>query len=135
MVQGIAVMLRVQNPSEVIKNLKIKIKDLNERVPLKNVEITPIIDRTDVVNTTIHTMTKNRIEGVFLVSVIVFIFLYNWRTTFIVASVIPLAFLFAIVMLKIQGLPANLISMGALDFGLLLEGTLVIVEHVFVGLE
>jgi cobalt-zinc-cadmium resistance protein CzcA len=134
-VQGIVVMLRGQNPSEVIENLKIKIEDLNERVLPKNVKIKPIIDRTDLVNTTVHTVTKNLIEGVLLVSVIVFIFLYNWRTTFIVASVIPLAFLFAIVMLKIQGLPANLISMGALDFGLLLEGTLVIVEHVFVGLE
>lgn len=61
--------------------------------------------------------------------------MYNWRTTVIVASVIPLSFLFAIIMLRIQGLPANLISMGALDFGLLLEGTLVIVEQVFVSLE
>src|SRR5690606_1982747 len=72
---------------------------------------------------------------IILVSLIVFIFLYNWRTTLIVASVIPLSFLFAIIMLRIQGLPANLISMGALDFGLLLEGTLVIVEQVFVSLQ
>ncbi|WP_158962904.1 efflux RND transporter permease subunit [Myroides fluvii] len=134
-VQGIVVMLRGQNPSEVISNLKLKIDDLNNRILPKNVKIVPIIDRTDLVNTTVHTVTKNLIEGVLLVSVIVFIFLYNWRTTFIVATVIPLSFLFAIIMLKIQGLPANLISMGALDFGLLLEGTLVIVEHVFVGLE
>ncbi len=134
-VQGIVVMLRGENPSEVIKNLKLKIEDLNARILPKNVKIEPIIDRTDLVNTTVHTVTKNLTEGIILVSIIVFIFLYNWRTTFIVASVIPLAFLFAIIMLKIQGLPANLISMGALDFGLLLEGTLVIVEQVFVGLE
>lgn len=134
-VQGIVVMLRGENPSAVIDNLKTKIDDLNDRILPKNVKIVPIIDRTDLVNTTVHTVTKNLIEGVLLVSVIVFIFLYNWRTTFIVATVIPLSFLFAIIMLKIQGLPANLISMGALDFGLLLEGTLVIVEHVFVGLE
>lgn len=134
-VQGIVVMLRGENPSAVIELLKEKIADLNNRILPKNVQIEPIIDRTDLVNTTVHTVTKNLIEGVVLVSIIVFIFLYNWRTTFIVASVIPLAFLFAIIMLKIQGLPANLISMGALDFGLLLEGTLVIVEHVFVGLE
>ncbi|MDM1046319.1 efflux RND transporter permease subunit [Myroides sp. 1354] len=134
-VQGIVVMLRGENPSAVITKLKAKIDDLNERILPKNVKIVPIIDRTDLVNTTVHTVTKNLIEGVLLVSVIVFIFLYNWRTTFIVATVIPLSFLFAIIMLKIQGLPANLISMGALDFGLLLEGTLVIVEHVFVGLE
>lgn len=134
-VQGIVVMLRGQNPSDVIQALKERITDLNERILPHNVKVVPIIDRTELVNTTVHTVTKNLIEGVILVSIIVFIFLYNWRTTFIVASVIPLAFLFAIVMLKIQGLPANLISMGALDFGLLLEGTLVIVEHVFVGLE
>lgn len=134
-VQGIVVMLRGENPSAVITKLKAKIDDLNDRILPKNVKIVPIIDRTDLVNTTVHTVTKNLIEGVLLVSVIVFIFLYNWRTTFIVATVIPLSFLFAIIMLKIQGLPANLISMGALDFGLLLEGTLVIVEHVFVGLE
>ncbi|WP_430612195.1 efflux RND transporter permease subunit [Flavobacterium sp. JP2137] len=134
-VEGIVIMLRGENPSEVIGKLKDKIDDLNARILPNDVEIIPIIDRTDLVNTTVHTVTKNLIEGVVLVSLIVFIFLYNWRTTFIVASVIPLAFLFAIIMLRIQGLPANLISMGALDFGLLLEGTLVIVEHVFVGLE
>src|SRR5690606_26773910 len=78
---------------------------------------------------------RNLVEGIVLVSVIVFIFLFNWRTTVIVASVIPLSFLFAIIMLRIQGLPANLISMGALDFGLLLEGTLVIVESVFVAMH
>ena len=77
---------------------------------------------------------KNMIEGILLVSLIVFIFLYNWRTTLIVASVIPLSFLFAVIMLRIQGLPANLISMGALDFGLVLDGTLVIVEIVYVSL-
>jgi cobalt-zinc-cadmium resistance protein CzcA len=87
------------------------------------------------VNATVNTVSKNIVEGILLVSIIVFIFLFNWRTTVIVASVIPLSFLFAIVMLRIQGLPANLISMGAIDFGLLLEGTLVIVETVFVAME
>ena len=135
LVEGIVVMLRGENPSEVIENLKLRIDDLNERVLPKGVQIVPFIDRTELVNTTVHTVTKNLIEGILLVSLIVFIFLYNWRTTVIVASVIPLSFLFAITMLKIQGLPANLISMGALDFGLLLEGTLVIVEQVFVSLE
>ena len=135
LVEGIVVMLRGENPSEVIENLKLRIDELNERILPKGVQIVPFIDRTELVNTTVHTVTKNLIEGILLVSLIVFIFLYNWRTTVIVASVIPLSFLFAITMLKIQGLPTNLISMGALDFGLLLEGTLVIVEQVFVSLE
>ncbi|MFV0210924.1 CusA/CzcA family heavy metal efflux RND transporter [Empedobacter falsenii] len=134
MVQGIVIMLRGENPSEVIGNLKEKITELNERTLPDNVKIETVVDRTKLVDNTVKTVSKNLVEGVLLVSLIVFIFLYNWKSTFIVASVIPLSFLFAIIMLKIQGLPANLISMGSLDFGLLLEGTLVIVETVFVAL-
>lgn len=134
LVQGIVIMLRGENPSEVIKHLKEKIEELNERILPNNVKIETVVDRTTLVDNTVNTVAKNIVEGVLLVSLIVFIFLYNWKSTFIVASVIPLAFLFAIIMLKIQGLPANLISMGSLDFGLLLEGTLVIVETVFVAL-
>lgn len=134
LVQGIVIMLRGENPSEVIKHLKEKIEELNERILPNNVKIETVVDRTTLVDNTVNTVAKNIVEGILLVSLIVFIFLYNWKSTFIVASVIPLSFLFAIIMLKIQGLPANLISMGALDFGLLLEGTLVIVETVFVAL-
>lgn len=135
LVQGIVIMLRGENPGDVIPRLKEKIEELNNTILPKDVKIEPFIDRTELVNATVNTVAKNIIEGIFLVSVIVFIFLYNWRTTVIVASVIPLSFLFAIMMLRIQGLPANLISMGAIDFGLLLEGTLVIVETVFVAME
>jgi len=135
LVQGIVVMLRGENPADVIARLKEKIADLNERILPKDVSIEPFIDRTDLVNTTVNTVKKNLIEGIILVSLIVFIFLYNWRLTLIVASVIPLSFLFAIIMLRILDMPANLISMGSLDFGLLLEGALVISEVVFVGLE
>src|SRR5690606_10536097 len=134
LVQGIVIMLRGENPSEVITSLKAKIEELNSRTLPDNVQIETVVDRTELVNNTVYTVSKNIIEGILLVSLIVFIFLYNWKSTFIVASVIPLSFLFAIIMLKIQGLPANLISMGSLDFGLLLEGTLVIVETVFVAL-
>lgn len=134
-VQGIVVMLRGENPSAVIKNLKGKIAELNDRILPNNVKIEPFLDRTTLVDATVHTVMHNLIEGIILVSLVVFIFLFNWRTTLIVATVIPLSFLFAIVMLRIQGLPANLISMGALDFGLLLEGTLVIVEIVFVSMS
>ncbi|WLD23716.1 CusA/CzcA family heavy metal efflux RND transporter [Flavobacterium dauae] len=134
LVEGIVIMLRGENPSEVIENLKEKITELNERTLPDNVKIETVVDRTKLVDNTVKTVSKNLVEGVLLVSLIVFIFLYNWKSTVIVASVIPLSFLFAIIMLKIQGLPANLISMGSLDFGLLLEGTLVIVETVFVAL-
>ena len=133
-VQGIVIMLRGENPSEVITRLKDKITELNDRILPEDIKIVPFMDRTRLVDATVHTVIGNMLEGVLLVSFIVFLFLFNWRTTVIVASVIPLSFLFAITMLRIQGLPANLISMGALDFGLLLEGTLVITEVVFVAL-
>lgn len=134
LVEGIVIMLRGENPSEVIDALKEKINDINQRLLPKGTSIETVSDRTFLVNNTVKTVAKNLVEGILLVSLIVYIFLFNWRSTLIVASVIPLAFLFAIILLKIQGLPANLISMGALDFGLLLEGTLVIVETVFVAL-
>lgn len=134
-VQGIVIMLRGENPSEVIKNLKVKLDELNDRILPEDIRIEPFLDRTTLVDSTVNTVLKNLLEGIVLVSLVVFIFLFNWRTTLIVATVIPLSFLFAIIMLRIQGLPANLISMGALDFGLLLEGTLVIVEIIFVGMK
>lgn len=134
-VQGIVVMLRGENPDEVIYRLKEKIIDLNDRILPEDIQIEPFIDRTELVDATVNTVSTNIVEGILLVSIIVFVFLFNWRTTIIVASVIPLSFLFAIVMLRVQGLSANLISMGAIDFGLLLEGTLVVVESVFVALD
>ncbi|MFC6101788.1 efflux RND transporter permease subunit [Olivibacter domesticus] len=135
LIEGIVVMLRGENPSAVIERLKERITHLNDRILPKGITIQPFLDRTELVDKTIHTVSHNLIEGILLVSFIIFIFLFNWRTTVIVASVIPLAFLFAILMLRIQGLSANLISIGAIDFGLLLEGTMVIVEHVFVSLD
>ena len=124
-VQGIVIMLRGQNPSEVIDRLKDKIADLNDRILPKDVRIEPFMDRTKLVDATINTVLHNMLEGILLVAFIVFLFLLNWRTTIIVASVIPLAFLFAVIMLRIQRLPANLISMGAR----------VIVEVIFVALQ
>jgi cobalt-zinc-cadmium resistance protein CzcA len=135
LVEGIVVMLRGENPGEVIERLKERIDDLNTRILPPDVQIVPFLDRTELVDATVNTVTKNLVEGVVLVSMIVFVFLFNWRTTLIVSIIIPLAFLFAIIMLRIQGLPANLISLGAIDFGLLLEGTMVLVERIFVGLD
>ena len=133
-IQGIVIMLRGENPSEVIRRVRERIDELNERILPPNVRVEPILDRTVLVNTTIRTVMQNLFTGVFLVSLIVFIFLYNWRTTLIVASVIPLAFLFAMMMLRINGMSINLISLGALDFGLMLSGTMVVVEIIFVAM-
>lgn len=134
-VQGIIVMLRGENPGEVIDRVKAKIDELNDRILPKDVKIKPFLDRTSLVNATVKTVSTNLLEGIVLVSLIVLVFLFDWRTTLTVALVIPLSFLFSITLLRIQDMPANLISMGALDFGLLLEGTLVIVEAVYVKLE
>jgi len=135
LVQGIVIMLRGENPSEVIKRLRAKIDELNNYILPSDVRIEPFLDRTTLVDTTVSTVVENLLTGIVLVTLIVFLFLFNWRTTLISVTVMPMAFLFAIIMLRIQGLPANLISMGALNFGLLLEGTLVIVERVFVELS
>ena len=134
LVQGIVIMLRGQNPSEVINNIKVKIAELNDHILPPDVRIEPFLDRTTLINATVNTVSHNLLIGIVLVSCFVYLFLFNWRTTLITVTVLPMGFLFAIIMLRIQGLPANLISMGALDFGLLLEGTLIIVECVFVSL-
>jgi heavy metal efflux system protein len=133
-VQGIVLMRRGEDPSAVIPRIKAKIHELNTRILPPGVTIEPFLDRTELVNTTVRTVLHNLIEGVLLVSLVVGLFLLESRAVLIVVSVIPLAFLFAILGLRLQGLPANLISMGALDFGLLLEGTLVIVENALVSL-
>src|SRR5690606_32066763 len=96
LVQGVVIMLRGENPGVVIPRLKEKIEELNSTILPKDVKIEPFIDRTELVDATVNTVAMNILEGIFLVSVIVFIFLFNWRTTVIVASVIPLSFLFAI---------------------------------------
>jgi len=133
-VQGIVLMQRGEDPSTVIPLVKEKITELNTRFLPPGVQVIPFLDRTELVNTTVKTVLHNLVEGALLVSLVVVFFLWEWRAAFIIVSVIPLAFLFALLLLRIQGLPANLISMGALDFGLLLEGTLVIVEAALVAL-
>lgn len=91
-VQGIVVMLRGENPTQVIDRLKVKIDELNNGILPETVKIHPFLDRTTLVNTTVTTVLTNLLEGVLLVSIVVFIFLFDWRTTFIVATVIPLSF-------------------------------------------
>ncbi|MCL1919462.1 MAG: CusA/CzcA family heavy metal efflux RND transporter [Kiritimatiellaeota bacterium] len=132
-VQGIVIMLRGQDPTEVIKNVRAKIGELNENILPDTVQVVPFMDRTKLVNTTIRTVATNMVLGLCLVALVVLLFLANIRAALIVASVMPLSFLFAMIMLRIQGLPANLISLGAVDFGLMLQGPLVLVEIVFVN--
>ena len=125
----------VQGIGEVIANLKDKIEELNQNVLPEDVRIIPFYDREDLVNLAVKTVTHNLIEGILLVTFIVLIFMADWRTTVIVAVIIPLALLFAFICLRVMGMSANLLSMGAIDFGIIIDGAVVMVEGVFVALD
>ncbi len=134
-VQGIVVMRKNENPGEVIASLKRKIKELNSNILPEDVKIETFYDREDLVNLAVHTVGKNLIEGILLVTFIVLIFMADWRTTIIVSIVIPLALLFAFICLYLKGMAANLLSLGAIDFGIIIDGAVVMVEGIFVALD
>ncbi len=134
-VEGIVVMRKGENPSEVIKNLKVKIEELNTKILPEGVKIDTFYDRENLVNFAVNTVTHNLIEGILLVTFIVLIFMADWRTTIAVSIVIPLALLFAFICLRARGMSANLLSMGAIDFGIIIDGAVVMVEGIFVVLD
>src|SRR6201746_773655 len=134
-VEGIVVMRKGENQSLVIKNLKLKIKDLNGKILPDDVKIKPFYDREDLVNFATNTVLHNMAEGIVFVTIIVFLFMADWRTTLIVSLIIPLALLFAFICLKLKGMSANLLSMGAIDFGIIIDGAVVMVEGIFVVLD
>lgn len=134
-VEGIVVMRKGENPSEVIKNLKVKIKELNSTILPDDVKINPFYDREDLVNFATDTVLHNMAEGIVFVTLIVFLFMADWRTTVIVAVIIPLALLFAFICLRLKGMSANLLSMGAIDFGIIIDGAVVMMEGIFVVLD
>lgn len=126
---GIVMMLKGENSSEVIKDVKDKIELIKKTLP-EGVEIEPFLDRTKMVNNAIKTVKTNLIEGALIVILILVVFLGNLRAGLLVASVIPLALLFAIIMMNLFGVSGNLMSLGALDFGLIVDGAVIIVEAV-----
>ncbi len=134
-VEGIVLMRKGEDPAAVIKGLKAKIKDIQQNILPKDVQIVPFYDRDDLVNLSVHTVTHNLLEGIILVTCIVLLFMADWRTTVIVSSVIPLALLFAFICLHLMGMSANLLSMGAIDFGIIIDGAVVMVEGIFVVLD
>ncbi len=134
-VEGIVVMRKGENPSEVIKNLKVKIDELNNKILPEGVKLDTFYDRENLVNFAVGTVTHNLIEGILLVTFIVLIFMADWRTTVAVSIVIPLALLFAFILLRARGMSANLLSMGAIDFGIIIDGAVVMVEGIFVVLD
>lgn len=134
-VEGIIVMRKGENPGEVIKRVQDKIDYLNDKVLPSDVKINTFYNRNDLITYATHTVLHNMLEGIVFVTVIVFIFMADWRTTVIVAIVIPLSLLFAFICLTMRGMSANLLSMGAIDFGIIIDGAVVMVEGIFVLLD
>ncbi|MBL7935629.1 MAG: efflux RND transporter permease subunit, partial [Bacteroidia bacterium] len=134
-VEGIVVMRKGENPSNVLATLKTKIDELNTKILPADVKMEAFYDRDNLMSYCTSTVMHNLIEGIILVTVIVFLFMADWRTTLIVSLIIPLALLFAFLCLSLKGMSANLLSLGAIDFGIIIDGAVVMVEGLFVALD
>ena len=128
-VGGVVMMLKGANANEVTKNVETRIETIQKSLP-KGVKIEPFLNRSDLVGRAISTVARNLIEGALIVIFILILFLGNMRAGLIVASVIPLSMLFAVSMMQLFGVSGNLMSLGAIDFGLIVDGAVIIVESV-----
>ncbi|MDR0794012.1 MAG: CusA/CzcA family heavy metal efflux RND transporter [Chitinophagaceae bacterium] len=133
-VEAIVLMRKGENPSKVISAVESKIKELNETLP-PDTKIVTYYDRSDLISFATHTVLHNLVEGLLFVTLIVTLFMFNWRTTLIVSIIIPISLLFAFICLNLMGMSANLLSLGAIDFGIIIDGAVVMVEGIFVMLE
>jgi len=129
LVQGIVLMRRGENPGRVIEGVKAKVADIQKMLPA-GVEMRPYYSRDRLVQTTVTTVLRNLVEGAALVIVLLSLFLYNVRAAFIVALTIPLSLLFAFVFMDLRGVPANLLSLGAIDFGIIVDGAVIMTENI-----
>jgi cobalt-zinc-cadmium resistance protein CzcA len=130
-VTGVVLMRRGENPSEVLKRVRAKVDTLNDTVLPGGVKVVPIYDRTWLIGKTLKTVFGNLAEGALLVSLVLYLFLGNARAAGIVALTIPLALLATFLGLTWVGIPANLLSLGAMDFGIIVDGAVIVVENVF----
>lgn len=131
-VEGIVVMRKGENPKEVLARVKDKIEDINTNLLPSDVKMVTFYDRDNLMEFCTETIIHNLVEGILLVTLIVFLFMFDWRTTVIVSIIIPLSLLFAFICLRLKGMTANLLSMGAIDFGIIIDGAVVMVEGLFV---
>ena len=129
-VSGIALLHKGDDAQPVLKGIQEKVKELNDQILPKGVKIVPFIDRSDLLHFTTHTVLHNLGEGIILVVIILFLFLGNGRGALIVALTIPFSLLFAAICLDLKHIPANLLSLGALDFGMVVDGAVVMVENI-----
>ena len=130
-VTGIVIMRKGENPSVVLEALKERVALLNDTILPKGVSIVPFYDRTWLIHTTLETVFKNLTEGALLVTLVLLLFLGNLRAALIVAAVIPLSLLATFLGLTWRGIPANLLSLGAMDFGIIVDGAVIVVENIF----
>ncbi|MBI3414818.1 MAG: efflux RND transporter permease subunit [Verrucomicrobia bacterium] len=130
-VSGIVLMRKGENPSEVLQGAKARVDLLNQQILPKGVQIVPYYDRTWLIGTTLKTVFKNLAEGAMLVTFVLLLFLGNVRAAFIVALMIPLSLLATFIGLTWRGIPANLLSLGAMDFGIIVDGAVIVVENIF----
>jgi cobalt-zinc-cadmium resistance protein CzcA len=130
-VTGLVLMRKGENPSDVLRDLKDRIASLNSSVLPNGAQIVPIYDRTWLIDTTLHTVFHNLAEGALLVSAVLLIFLGSARAAAIVAVMIPLSLLATFTGLTLRGIPANLLSLGAMDFGIIVDGAVIVVENIF----
>jgi heavy metal efflux system protein len=129
-VSGIALMRKGANTQAALAGLESKVQELNDRILPPGVKIVPFIDRTDLIHFTTHTVLHNLTEGFILVTIVLLLFLGNVRSALIVAITIPFALLFASICLDLRHIPANLLSLGALDFGMVVDGSVVMIENI-----
>jgi len=134
-IEGIVVMRKGENAEQVLKNIHAKVDELNNSILPKDVKLVPFYDRTTLMDYATETVIHNLIEGIILVTCIVLLFMANWRTTITVSIIIPLALLFAFICMRLKGMTANLLSMGAVDFGIIIDGAVVMVEGLYVALD
>ena len=136
-VEGIVILRRAENAIEVLRRVRAKVTDINEHFLPAGVRLAPYYDRTDLIQRTLHTVRKNMIEGISLVLLVLVMFLGlgNFRSALVVAAVVPLSLLGAFLLLDLRGIPANLISMGAIDFGIIVDSAVVVIENLLRLLE
>jgi cobalt-zinc-cadmium resistance protein CzcA len=134
-VEAIIVMRKGENPTVVVDAIKAEIDKINKDILPADTQIVPYYDRSDLINFATETVLHNLIEGILLVTLLVSLFMFNWRTTLIVSIIIPMSLLFAFICLHLMGMSANLLSLGAVDFGIIIDGAVVMVEGMFVLLD
>ncbi len=129
-VEGIVLLRKGANADSALDGIHAKMRELNERILPPGVKVVPFLDRSDLVHFTTHTVLHNLTEGIILVAIILFVFLGNARGALVVALTIPFSLLFASICLDLRQIPANLLSLGALDFGMVVDGAVVMVENI-----